>query len=174
MLEDKYAELQAAKESPDVPEVDEEGKPLTKKARKELLKAAEKEREKRTAAESQRVDPEVKRVDPEARQFALPCPPLALRPKHLSTACPSESHPEARTPPASCPALPASSGHSPCASSACPADCLHRRDTTLTGKVQRDCAGVALHAKGAKQGRGLTLLRSWGPPEELSPPLTQT
>ena len=60
MLEDKHAELLAAQEGPDVPEVDEEGKILTKKARRELARAAEKEREKRTAAESQRVDPEAR------------------------------------------------------------------------------------------------------------------
>ena len=76
MLEDKAAELRAAQESPDVPEADEEGKPLTKKARKELLRAAEKEREKRTAAESQRIDPEA-RPPPAASALCLPSTPQA-------------------------------------------------------------------------------------------------
>ncbi|BDA43395.1 Transcription initiation factor TFIID subunit 5 [Coccomyxa sp. Obi] len=59
MVEDKFLEMQAAKESPDIPEVDEDGKPLTKKARTALLRAAEKEREKRLSAASDRIDPQV-------------------------------------------------------------------------------------------------------------------
>ena len=59
MVEDKFLEMQAAKESPDIPDVDEDGKPLTKKARTALLRAAEKEREKRLSAASDRIDPQV-------------------------------------------------------------------------------------------------------------------
>ena len=57
--EDKWEEAQAAKEGPDVPEVDEEGKPLSKKARKALLQAAEKERERRREAEVERIEAQV-------------------------------------------------------------------------------------------------------------------
>ncbi|EIE22407.1 putative TAF5 [Coccomyxa subellipsoidea C-169] len=59
MVEEKFEELQAAKESPDIPEVDEDGKPLTKKARTALLRAAEKEKEKRLSAASDRIEPQV-------------------------------------------------------------------------------------------------------------------
>lgn len=59
MVEDKFLEMQAAKESPDIPEVDEDGKPLTKKARTALMRAAEKEREKRLSSASDRIEPQV-------------------------------------------------------------------------------------------------------------------
>ena len=59
VVEEKFEEMQAAKESPEIPEVDEDGKPLTKKARTALLRAAEKEREKRLSAASDRIKPEV-------------------------------------------------------------------------------------------------------------------
>lgn len=59
VVEEKFEEMQAAKESPEIPEVDEDGKPLTKKARTALLRAAEKEREKRLSAASDRIEPEV-------------------------------------------------------------------------------------------------------------------
>jgi hypothetical protein len=59
VVEEKFEEMQAAKESPEIPEVDEDGKPLTKKARTALLRAAEKEREKRHSAASDKIDPEV-------------------------------------------------------------------------------------------------------------------
>lgn len=42
-----------------MPEVDEEGKPLSKKARKALLHAAEKERERRREAEVERIEAQV-------------------------------------------------------------------------------------------------------------------
>lgn len=58
-VEEKFEELQAAKESPHAPEVDADGKPLTKKARTALLRAAEKEREARRLAASERIAPEV-------------------------------------------------------------------------------------------------------------------
>ena len=67
MAEDKWAEAQAAAEAPEVPEADEEGKPLTKKARAALLRAAEKERERRRAADSERIDPEVRAADAPSR-----------------------------------------------------------------------------------------------------------
>ena len=42
-----------------MPEADEEGKPLSKKARKALLQAAEKERERRREAELERIEAQV-------------------------------------------------------------------------------------------------------------------
>ena len=59
MLEDVYAERQA-REAEDVPEVDEQGKKLTKKQQAAARKKAEAERTKQTQDEGTRIEPKVR------------------------------------------------------------------------------------------------------------------
>jgi methionine-rich copper-binding protein CopC len=58
-VEEKFEEMQASREAPDAPELDADGKPLTKKARAALIRAAEKEREARRLAASERIELQV-------------------------------------------------------------------------------------------------------------------
>ena len=59
LLEDVHAERQA-REAEDVPEVDEDGKKLTKKQQAAAKKKAEAERTKQTQDEGTRIEPKVR------------------------------------------------------------------------------------------------------------------
>ena len=58
-VEDKWREQKAAVEEAAEQEVDEQGKPLTKKQRQQLKRAAEKERAKQRQATQDRMEPQV-------------------------------------------------------------------------------------------------------------------
>lgn len=58
-MEDKWREQKAAGEEVIEQEVDEQGKPLTKKVRQQLKRAAEKERTRQREAQQDRMEPQV-------------------------------------------------------------------------------------------------------------------
>ena len=58
-VEDKWREQKAVGEEGEEPEVDEQGKPLTKKQRQQLKRAADKERAKQRQATQDRMEPQV-------------------------------------------------------------------------------------------------------------------
>ena len=68
MAEDKVAAARAAADAADIPDVDEGGRPLTKKERTARQRAATKEREAVADAHASRMVPEVRRS-----AVALPC-----------------------------------------------------------------------------------------------------
>ena len=61
-VEDKWREQKAAAEEAAEQEVDEQGKPLTKKQRQQLKRAAEKERAKQRQATQDRMEPQVRNL----------------------------------------------------------------------------------------------------------------
>ena len=58
-IEDRWQEQKSAGEEAGEQEVDEQGKPLTKKARQQLKRAAEKERARQREAQQDRMEPQV-------------------------------------------------------------------------------------------------------------------
>ncbi|KAK9828987.1 hypothetical protein WJX72_003246 [[Myrmecia] bisecta] len=58
-MEDKFAAMQSEKETEELPEVDAEGKPLTKKAKAAAARAAEKEKAKRQVVATERIEAEI-------------------------------------------------------------------------------------------------------------------
>jgi len=58
-VEDKWREQKAVGEEAAEQEVDEQGKPLTKKQKQQLKRAAEKERAKQRQAQQDRMEPQV-------------------------------------------------------------------------------------------------------------------